>query len=62
MTNYERTIKNLNVEKMASKLDVLSDFICDNYRSCECCPFNFIDGYCCTYDGFLNWLNDEVEK
>lgn len=61
MTNYEK-IKNMSVEKMASKLETMSSHICAHYYTCKKCPFSSLWNGKCDATGFADWLNSEVEE
>lgn len=60
MTQYER-IKNRSIEEVATGLDKIAGIVCSNYF-CKDCPLNFIGGdYKCSKEGFIEWLESEVE-
>lgn len=63
MTNFER-IKNISIDEMASEIDRISHYLCDDYGGygCKECPFNFLENRNCNATEFANWLNSEVEE
>lgn len=60
MTNFER-IKNMSVDEIASEIDRISNYLCDDYE-CKECPLNFLENRNCNATEFANWLNSEVEE
>lgn len=61
MTNYERIV-NKTVEEMATGLDKIACIVCSRCF-CKDCPLNFIRGdYKCSKEGFIEWLESEVEE
>lgn len=61
MTNYGK-FQNMTVEEMATKFDEFSTIICYSFDSCEYCPFHFILHIPCDKEGFIEWLESEVEE
>ena len=63
MTNFEQ-IKNMSVEEMASEIDRISNYLCDDYGGygCKECPLNFLENRNCNATEFANWLNSEAEE
>lgn len=61
MTRFER-FKGMSTEEISEYLERFSNKICENYDSCGCCPLHFGKNITCNKHGFIEWLNEEIDK